>query len=184
MSRRHQRTGLSDSSVIEVPRGRRPRRATAGTWRVCIGAACFLCTICFLAASIAKRSHAALAGEPVWSPELASPRSVVKPLTLTAQSPPQKNLEVVLVTIERQGIYPKEINLHKTRFILAVDNRAEVRSVTLQLDRADGGGRVDGAIVPLEKLDWRTLVDVPPGHYVLSEANHPEWRCLITTSAN
>jgi hypothetical protein len=118
------------------------------------------------------------------TPEPVNSSSLLKPPALAAQSAASKALEVELVTIHREGMYPKEMNLHKTRFLLAVDNRSETRVITLQLDRAGGGGRVDGALVPLEKLDWRTVVDVAPGSYVLSEANHPEWKCQITVSAN
>jgi hypothetical protein len=184
MSERQSGTRLQAGCVAERLRGQVRKRTATQILRLGIVPACVLSAFCYYVVATANRTR------DVWAPTSAG---LVEPVDTgsrfgtvprAAQSSPSKSLEVELLTITRQGMSPKELNLHKTRFILAVDNRSETRIVTLQLDRADGGGRVDGAIVPLEKLDWRTIVDVPAGHYVLGEASHPEWRCLITLNPN
>ena len=85
-----------------------------------------------------------------------------------------------LVTLRRFGFEPAQITRSHGSFILEVDNRAEVTSMDLRLDRV-GHERVREVHVPREKLDWvEILPDLPAGEYVLTEANHPDWVCRIT----
>jgi hypothetical protein len=41
--------------------------------------------------------------------------------------------------------------------------------------------RLADSIVPREQMDWNSgLLRLAPGHYLLTEANHPQWSCHIT----
>jgi hypothetical protein len=91
-------------------------------------------------------------------------------------------LEAELVTIRPHGFEPKEITRPKGRFILAVDNRSGLEEVNLRLDQV-AGNRLHQVRVPREHLDWSEVFDLHPGNYVLTEANHPNWVCRITITA-
>lgn len=90
-----------------------------------------------------------------------------------------ERLEVEYVTLTRAGFEPAEITRPRGRFLLAVNNRTRLESIEVQLER-EAGGRLRGARIPSMKRDWRERVALPPGRYLLTEAGHPGWKCLIT----
>jgi hypothetical protein len=89
--------------------------------------------------------------------------------------------ETELITITPNGFDPAEITRPQGRVVVEVDNRSGLEEVTLQLDRTNGG-REKEARVPRTTLDWSGEVDLHPGSYVLSEADHPDWACRITVT--
>jgi hypothetical protein len=100
----------------------------------------------------------------------------------TQTNPTTVRIETELVTIRRHGFEPQEITRPADPFVLAVENRSGLEEVALRLDRADGN-RLKEVNVPRKKLNWRDAFDLPPGRYVLTEANHPDWVCNITITA-
>jgi hypothetical protein len=100
----------------------------------------------------------------------------------TQTQPTPARIETELVTIRPHGFEPQEITRPADPFFLAVENRSGLEEVTLRLDLM-GGSRLKEVNVPRKKLDWRDAFDLPPGSYVLTEANHPEWVCNITITA-
>lgn len=93
-----------------------------------------------------------------------------------------EHLESELVTIRPEGFDPAAITRPKGRFFLFVDNRSGLDAVTLRLDRV-AGNRLHDVRVPREKLDWTEMVDLTPGEYLLTEADHLNWVCKITITA-
>ena len=91
----------------------------------------------------------------------------------------QARLETELITLQPSGFEPNEIRRPQGAFILGVDNRAGVESIELQFMRADGQ-RLNALQTPKRKVSWREVVDLPPGQYLLSVANYPEWTCNVT----
>ncbi|MFN0113008.1 MAG: hypothetical protein ACKVZH_29460 [Blastocatellia bacterium] len=87
-----------------------------------------------------------------------------------------------LVTIHPFGFEPAELTSPSSRFLLDVQNRSGLREVVLRLDR-ETGARLRQERVPRAKLDWRTVIDLPPGSYLLTEEKHPAWVCRITITA-
>jgi hypothetical protein len=63
--------------------------------------------------------------------------------------------------------------------MVAIDNRSGLEEVRLRLDR-EGGVRLVEVTVNRKRLDWRRKLNLPPGRYRLTEANHSEWLCEIT----
>jgi len=96
--------------------------------------------------------------------------------TLTTTS--RRQIRAEMVTIRPRGFNPTTITRPVGPFLLAVHNRSGLRSVTLRLD-PEVGPRLREVQVPREQLDWRAVVDLPPGQYRLTEANHPRWLCRI-----
>jgi len=87
--------------------------------------------------------------------------------------------ETELITITRHGFEPREINRTDGRFLLMFDNRIDVPAMVLQLKRSDGEV-IKEARLKREESNWYEVVSLPPGQYLLSEANHPRWSCAIT----
>ncbi len=119
------------------------------------------------------RPHSGLNARPENSASLATPLS-----TNEAQDD-SETIEAEIITIRSTGFEPTTITRDKGKFLLVVHNRSGLREVVLRLDR-EAGGRLHDVRVPREKLDWKTLVDLHPGRYVLTEANHADWVCQIT----
>lgn len=95
------------------------------------------------------------------------------------QPPLIERIETELVTISPRGFEPGEITRPAGKFILAVDNRSGVEEVELRLDRLRGN-RQRVVKVKRNRPGWREMLDLAPGTYVLSEANHADWTCRIT----
>jgi hypothetical protein len=99
--------------------------------------------------------------------------------TLSQDKAVQERGEVVLITLRRTGIEPSEIKQPAGSFLLTIDNRSGSEEIALQLTR-ETGGRLQDVHIPRKKSNWRDVLNLHPGNYVLTEANHPEWVCHIT----
>ena len=94
-------------------------------------------------------------------------------------TPQSERVEAELITILPSGFQPAEITRPPGRFLLAVENRSGISAVDFRLD-AELGNRVFQVSRTWERADWNEVLHLPPGRYVLTEASHPEWRCVIT----
>lgn len=94
-----------------------------------------------------------------------------------------KLTESVLITITPGGFDTAQITSPAIPFFLLIENRSGLSDVSFRLDRV-GGSRLRQATVGREQPDWADLLDLSPGDYVLSEANHPGWICHITVTPN
>jgi hypothetical protein len=98
-----------------------------------------------------------------------------------AQSSDQP-LEVEVVTVQPYGFEPKAITRPPGAFLLAVHNQSRLEQLAVQLNRTTGL-RVKDIAFPRGRIRWHTPLDLPPGEYVLTETDHPEWMCNITITA-
>ncbi|MEP6913013.1 MAG: hypothetical protein ABI923_09675 [bacterium] len=108
---------------------------------------------------------------PLWTaPKALAHRNTAAVLT-GIQEPEQLTLR-----LQASGFVPTEVRRAAGCFQLSVDNRSEVDNLTLVLHASDGTlvreMRVRGG-------DWNELLDLTPGSYTLSEANHSNWVCQI-----
>ncbi len=125
----------------------------------------------------------------VWRPHsglnarIENSSSLALPLPASETQDNSETIEAEVITIRATGFEPMTITRDKGKFLLVVHNRSGLREVVLRLDR-EAGGRLHNVRVPREKLNWKTLVDLNPGRYVLTEANHPDWVCQINITAH
>ena len=105
----------------------------------------------------------------------SEPANLSVPQALTAR------LEAELITITPGGFEPGEITRPAGRFLLAIDNRSGLEDISLSLVRA-AGSKLREQRVSRSKASWREVVDLTPGTFALTEANHPGWICRITIS--
>lgn len=80
-----------------------------------------------------------------------------------------------IVVIRPWGFEPSSLRRPAGRFVLDVRNASGLRHVSLKLDNAVGP-RVKETQMRREKPDWRSVLDLPPGVYFLTEGGHPKWR--------
>jgi len=99
---------------------------------------------------------------------------------VSQQAPAKPKLtDSVLITIFPGGFDTTEITSPAIPFFLLIENRSGLSDVSLRLDRL-AGSRLRQVSVGREQPDWSDLLDLTPGSYVLSEANHSDWNCRIT----
>jgi hypothetical protein len=104
------------------------------------------------------------------------PNGTAPALTTQAE---KDNLEVELITLRPEGFEPLQITRPKGPFVLVVDDRSGKEASSLRLQRVKGEHLRD-LNTNRKKSEWYDLVDLPPGDYVLSDAENPDWRCQIT----
>jgi hypothetical protein len=84
-----------------------------------------------------------------------------------------------VLVLRPNGFEPAEVRWPKERFFLAVENHTDARELKLVLSR-ENGNRVHDFTRKMRKERGLGILDLPPGEYFLSEANHPKWVCRIT----
>jgi len=92
--------------------------------------------------------------------------------------PTPTQLEVELVTLRPAGFEPSEITRPKAPFVLFVDDRSG-KDTALVLQRINGE-RLRTINLNRKKSEWHSMIDLPPGNYVLQDAGNSELRCQIT----
>jgi hypothetical protein len=111
------------------------------------------------------------------------PKNVIIPPKASASADSPDRIQAELITVRPTGFEPSQITRPKGAFVLAVDNRSGLEEIELRLDREDGG-REHQVNMRGKKLDWREVVTLNPGSYILREANHSNWACHITITAH
>ena len=132
--------------------------------------------------AVAVALSAALIGVLGARRNAAPPPALPGVLKTSVSTLPQRghaDIQAELVTIAPHGFEPQELTRPRGRFVLMIENRSGLEAVTLRLTR-EGGTRVRQMRVPREAPDWSEVVDLEPGRYQLSEANHSDWICVIT----
>jgi hypothetical protein len=100
--------------------------------------------------------------------------------TATAQAnDPAERLDAEFITIRPSGFEPAEVTRTDGRFLLMFENRSGLEDLSLSIHRQHGGPFQETRLSK-HLLDWRGVVTLPPGRYVVTEAEHPDWRCQIT----
>lgn len=98
-----------------------------------------------------------------------------------ASSRKTRRVESEIITITPRGFEPTQITRPAGEFILMVENRSGQLS-DLRLAH-EAGERLHEMRASREEPDWNELMDLHPGHYVLTDANHPAWVCHVTITA-
>jgi hypothetical protein len=109
------------------------------------------------------------------------PPDSVAPTTLQNKTL-NDDIEAEIATILPTGFEPAAITRPQGEFLLVINNRSGLEEITWRLD-LEIGGKLREVKVGDGKLRSGNFEDLPPGRYVLSEANHPEWICRITITS-
>lgn len=101
-------------------------------------------------------------------------------VTITAAS--NQPDDVIVTTLSQSGFSPTELSHPPGHFNLRVNNQSGLPKITLSLSKSNGEKLTE---VPLtDKVRWVTAeVDLAPGSYTLTVANHADWTCIIEVPA-
>jgi len=99
---------------------------------------------------------------------------------LATKAEGQEDAKAFLLTVRPAGLEPAEATLPADGYLVVVQNRSGLRGVTLWLDEEKRGRLLEMTLKA--RLDWRRRVNLPPGNYTITAADHPEWVCHITVA--
>lgn len=116
-------------------------------------------------------------------PRLAAMGALLPTQSKQAAVPVPANLDARVIVLRQLGFEPSQITHTKGRFLLVVHNRSGLQDVQFSLAREAGPHVVD-VRTPKEQPNWRSIIDLTPGNYILTDADHPEWICHITITPN
>lgn len=112
--------------------------------------------------------------------EASTPAKIPEPIAVQSKSPATR-IQSHVITLRPGGFDPPEVIWQKGQFFLMINNRSNVNEITLLLER-QSGGRVKEIKSRMRKERSAGVFDLPPGDYLLTEANHPQWICRIKIS--
>jgi hypothetical protein len=92
------------------------------------------------------------------------------------------DIEAEIVTIRPIGFEPSAITRPRGEFLLVINNRSGLKEINWRLAREAGGNLREVRIYD-GKSRSGNFEDLPPGRYVLTEANHPDWICRLTITS-
>lgn len=92
-------------------------------------------------------------------------------------------MDVEVITVRPAGFERTQITRPTGLFGIAVENRSGLADIVLRLDQ-EGGSRLRQAQLSSKRLNWKDVLDLLPGRYVLTEASNPTWVCRITITEN
>lgn len=168
----------NESNLNPLKTDKGPRSRT-GRWAMALG----VCALTGCAVLAFAAPDYVLHNEPALSPIPAETlKATIEPTPARAVVPAAR-VQTEIITILPDGFEPSEITRSHGPVILLVENHSGSGEVSLRLDR-EAGNRLREVPVTKERLGWSDLVDLNPGKYVLSEANHPDWVCHITIIAS
>lgn len=93
----------------------------------------------------------------------------------------QDAIEEVSLMLNTDGIAPAEVRTHGKKFLLSLDNRTDVKQLTLRMTSSDGAP-IREIRVPGGGGDWSELFELQPGTYTFSAVGHPNWACTIVVT--
>jgi hypothetical protein len=84
-----------------------------------------------------------------------------------------------VLQLTRFGFDQSELQRRPGRFLFKVVNRSGSLQVRFHLDRVTGT-RLRDVSPSVTQGGWLDEIELAPGEYILSEANHPDWNCRIS----
>ena len=100
--------------------------------------------------------------------------------TAQGQRPPQK-IPTLSISLKPYGFLPSAVTVRAQTVFLAVNNSSGFRSPSFRLNV--NGSRLHDVSLVSSQRHWAVVLQLIPGQYVLTEGNHPQWRCTITVTA-
>lgn len=117
-------------------------------------------------------------GLRTWGKSNYSP--ALKAAAQAQETPSPVPYEVEVVTIYPHRFIPAELTLPNKKFLLVVNNRAQLETMNLSVSRVNGNEKLKEVAVSRKEHDFNDVIDLPPGDYLLTEASMPNAGCKIT----
>ena len=102
-----------------------------------------------------------------------------KKVTSSALTPQgNQKLEIEAVTITPEGFEPQQLERTAGPFILSVTNQSGADALNVRIETEQHERFREKSLLLLTRY-WRERIDPPPGKYVITEENHPEWTLTL-----
>jgi hypothetical protein len=89
----------------------------------------------------------------------------------------------LFLTVRPTGFEPSQVTLQAAQYLVLVENRTGLNSFGVVVEREQGERLRQVQIEPLQRR-WKQTIDLKPGRYFISEAAHPEWKCILTITSH
>ena len=86
-----------------------------------------------------------------------------------------------LLTLRPTGFDPAEITIPSGNFIFSIDNLSGLDTVNLTLAE-EKKNKLKDIKIESKNRDWREVINLKTGVYILSETSNPSWTCRITVT--
>lgn len=93
-----------------------------------------------------------------------------------------ENTEVELVMLRPHGFEPAVITRKPGKFLLVVKNHSGVVEGVALSVRNSAAQSLQQANLPLQRMNWDSVLNLQPGAYTLTADNNPDWSCSIVIS--
>jgi hypothetical protein len=97
----------------------------------------------------------------------------------TQSTSAQEHIDAEVITLRPNGFEPAEITRPTGRFLLLLENYSGIKDIKLQI-AVNRGAKLHEIKFKERNLVGGQELDLHPGQYVLTEADHPKWICRIT----
>ena len=110
--------------------------------------------------------------------ERSNSRDIKNANATTETRPTQAgSVDEISIELTGNGFLPTEIGHSAGAFGISVENKSDANDYTLRLKAQDGTILNE---IPVQKGSVAWSVNLQPGQYRLTEANHENWVCVIT----
>jgi hypothetical protein len=82
------------------------------------------------------------------------------------------------LTLKPTGFEPAKITLPASQYFLLVQNATGLDRFGLIVERENGERLEEVRLEPFSRK-WKKAITFQPGHYVISEIDHPAWQCVL-----
>lgn len=94
---------------------------------------------------------------------------------------------MVVIYLKPYGLEPKTLSIPKGDVYLVLDNKSGARNISMLINQ-DIPNAVAAKVQDLPtkqgNLTTGQVVTMLPGTYVITEANHPNWKTKLTVTVN
>jgi hypothetical protein len=85
----------------------------------------------------------------------------------------------LLLTITPTGFDPSQVTLAAGQYLVLVESRTGLDTFGVVANRERGERLFNDRLERFQRR-WKKTIDFKPGRYFIREADHPEWKCLLT----
>jgi len=107
-------------------------------------------------------------------------KKVLKAARVAQPIQPPNMLETQRITLTPMGFEPADITRPAGRFLLAINDRSGQGDKSFVLRRSTGEQLREFRLAGTpRKHEWREVVNLPPGRYLLTDSENPEHICHL-----
>ena len=153
--------------------------------RIVYGAICVLIVASATTAAMLKFQSQQGPQSQAESAAIAAERAAMEATTAAVQAAQTAQEaepgKALWLTIRPEGFLPTEITVPAERYFVVIQNLTGLEQFAIRVER-ENGERLQEVRVERFRRKWKGSIELRPGRYVISEQDHPDWKCVITVT--